>query len=57
MLEYCLRQERVKFHKLKYGVDPPNQENDLSDELNEFNLELEDNMNTDGPNGVNWKQV
>ncbi|KAJ6222160.1 hypothetical protein RDWZM_000705 [Blomia tropicalis] len=56
MLEYCLRQERVKFHKLKYGVDPPNQENDLSDELNEFNLELEDNMNTDGPNGVNWKQ-
>lgn len=23
MLEYCLRQERAKYHKLKYGVDAP----------------------------------
>lgn len=23
MLEYALRQERVKFHRLKYGTDPP----------------------------------
>lgn len=24
MLEYALKQERVKFHRLKYGCDPPN---------------------------------
>lgn len=23
MLEYALKQERAKFHRLKYGVDPP----------------------------------
>lgn len=23
MLEYALRQERIKFHRLKYGCDPP----------------------------------
>lgn len=23
MLEYALRQERVKFHRLKFGCDPP----------------------------------
>uniref|UniRef100_A0A336KGC5 CSON006515 protein n=1 Tax=Culicoides sonorensis TaxID=179676 RepID=A0A336KGC5_CULSO len=28
MLEYALKQERVKFHRLKYGCDPPNA-NDL----------------------------
>lgn len=28
MLEYALRQERVKFYRLKYGTDPP-QMNDL----------------------------
>lgn len=24
MLEYALKQERIKFHRLKYGCDPPN---------------------------------
>lgn len=23
MLEYCLKMERAKYHKLKYGIDPP----------------------------------
>jgi striatin 1/3/4 len=23
MLEYALRQERIKFHRLKFGCDPP----------------------------------
>lgn len=27
MLEYCLRQERAKYHKLKYGVDAPTLDN------------------------------
>jgi len=56
MLEYCLKQERAKSHKLKFGVDPPNYANS-PDEINEFNLELEDNMNADGQSSVNWKQV
>lgn len=58
MLEYCLRQERVKFHKLKFGVDPPsygNSPDDLNDEFN--SLELDENMNADGQNSVNWKMV
>lgn len=55
MLEYCLRQERAKFHKLKFGVDPPNgnSPDDLNDEFS--NLELDENMNADGQNSVNWK--
>lgn len=24
MLEYALKQERARFHRLKYGCDPPN---------------------------------
>lgn len=56
MLEYCLRQERAKYHKLKYGVEPANYPN-TPDELNEFNFDLEDNLNADGQNSVNWKQV
>lgn len=56
MLEFCLRQERTNYHKLKYGVDPPN-DNNPQDDLNEFNLDIEQNMNIDGQNSVNWKQV
>lgn len=26
MLEYALKQERIKFHRLKYGCDPPTNE-------------------------------
>lgn len=29
MLEYALKQERVKFHRLKYGCDPPNSTTDM----------------------------
>lgn len=58
MLEYCLRQERAKFHKLKFGVDPPNYGNSPDDLNDEFNsLELDENMNADGQNSVNWKMV
>ena len=56
MLEYCLRQERAKYHKLKYGVEPPNYANS-PDELNELNLELDENMNSDGQDSLNWKKV
>ena len=55
MLEYCLRQERANYHKLKYGVDPPSYNKNSPDELNEFNLDLEDNA--DEQNTLNWKQV
>lgn len=56
MLEYCLRQERAKYHKLKYGVDPPNLTNS-PEEVNDLNFELEENLNSENPNTVNWKQV
>lgn len=41
MLEYCLRMERAKYHKLKHGSDPPpleshlNQTNDGEDKTNQ----------------------
>lgn len=56
MLEYCLRQERAKYHKLKYGVEPANYATS-PDELNEFNLELDENMNSEGQDSVNWKKA
>lgn len=30
MLEFALKQERIKFHRLKYGCDPPTLENTKS---------------------------
>ncbi|KAI1287421.1 Striatin-3 [Halotydeus destructor] len=58
MLEYCLRQERAKFHKLKYGEDMPPTLGQ-TEELNQFNNDplLEDSLlngDTTG-SGVNWK--
>lgn len=63
MLEYCLKQERAKYHKLKYGTDPPDHNNDTTDELNDLNFELDENVNNnnnknDGDQkNLNWKQV
>ena len=69
MLEYCLRQERAKYHKLKFGVDPPNynelQGKDDKDNVN--SLEDSIDINESHPNqandnnmsiqsSVNWKQ-
>ncbi|KAH9529776.1 hypothetical protein DERF_003643 [Dermatophagoides farinae] len=62
MLEYCLKQERAKYHKLKYGTDPPDHNNDTTDELNDLNFELDENVNNnnnknDGDQkNLNWKQ-
>jgi hypothetical protein len=58
MLEYCLRQERAKYHKLKFGVDPPNM-GAPQDELKELNSDLEESLMSDsgGQTAVNWKQV
>jgi len=58
MLEYCLRQERAKYHKLKFGCDPPNM-GAPQDELKELNSDLEESLMSDsgGQTAVNWKQV
>lgn len=54
MLEYCLRAERAKYHKLKYGVEPPPlhvQEDD------EFKNELSnENTNPEITTNTNWKK-
>jgi len=60
MLEFCLRQERAKYHKLKYGVDPPASQGYDDSNVNEdtFNEDpLINNNNIDSADsGVNWKQ-
>lgn len=47
MLEYCLRAERAKYHKLKYGVEPPplhvEDEEFKAEQLNENNAEITTN--------------
>lgn len=58
MLEYCLRQERAKYHKLKFGVDPPNL-GPPTDDLKELNCDLEESLmsgDSGTQSGVNWKQ-
>lgn len=54
MLEFCLKQERAKFHKFKFGVDPPEQ-NESPEEVNDINFELDENLNN--LDQKNWKQV
>ncbi|RWS31975.1 striatin-3-like isoform X2, partial [Leptotrombidium deliense] len=59
MLEYCLRQERAKYHKLKYGVDPPQLGGEDTQQFNNDPL-LEESVNGDVGQGstsgaVNWK--
>ncbi|XP_027201076.2 connector of kinase to AP-1 [Dermatophagoides pteronyssinus] len=67
MLEYCLKQERTKFHKLKYGTEPTDHINDTTaDELNDLQFELDDNINNNNNNNnantdgdqknLSWKQ-
>lgn len=70
MLEYCLRQERAKYHKLKFGVDPPNYNelqqgkddkdnvNSLEDsiDINESHLNQANDNNMSIQSSVNWKQ-
>lgn len=53
MLEYCLRQERAKYHLLKHGVDPPDHQS-TTDDSSEFNFSPD---NVDEQNNVDWKQV
>lgn len=55
MLEYCLRKEREEYHKLKYGVDPPDQK-ETDEELNVLNFGIDKNNANEG-DIVNWKQV
>ena len=52
MLEYCLRAERSKYHKLKYGVEPPplHVDDEFKDENQNENLNPEITTNT------NWKK-
>ncbi|CAG0880479.1 unnamed protein product [Cyprideis torosa] len=56
MLEYALKQERAKFHKLKYGVDlpggtkPPPEESIAGDGFSEDFLLSTNNLN------VSWRQ-
>lgn len=57
MLEYALKQERSKYHKLKYGTDleqgaitPPNFDKDSKEEQN-----IQESLHNANSNG-NWKQ-
>lgn len=49
MLELALKQERIKYHKLKFGVDPPNlnqsSSNSSSADTNIKNPSLNNNTN------------
>lgn len=56
MLEFCLREERAKYHTLKYGVEPPDHK-EAEEELNVLNFGIDKNNATEGDNLVNWKQV
>ena len=65
MLEYCLKQERIKFHRLKFGTDPPGFTSEAADEdMNDVNdadplagLMSNNNNNNldDATAGLNWK--
>lgn len=46
MLEYCLRMERAKYHKLKHGTDPPIQGEDLQKSQNEDSFMNSSNNNS-----------
>lgn len=54
MLEYCLKQERAKYHKLKYGVDPTTQI-DSPNDSKDINFELDENVDAEQKNNE-WKQ-
>ncbi|UXI20437.1 glutamate receptor [Sarcoptes scabiei] len=54
MLEYCLKQERAKYHKLKYGVDPTTQ-TDSPNDSKDINFELDENVDAEQKNNE-WKQ-
>lgn len=66
MLEYCLKQERIKFHRLKFGTDPPgmettdadqvdNQDNEADNPLAGLVLSNNNNNLDDSTAGLNWK--
>ncbi|XP_015793205.1 striatin isoform X1 [Tetranychus urticae] len=67
MLEYCLRQERAKYHKLKYGVDAPTLDNFSDESKGTGNNDTADGDTSGGggancdsvleadADGVNWK--
>lgn len=52
MLEYCLRAERAKYHKLKYGVEPP----PLHIEDDEFKNEPLNDQNAEITTNTSWKK-
>jgi striatin 1/3/4 len=58
MLEYALKQERVKFHRLKYGYDPPM--NDMKAPVDETEIMNEVAPDPEVPfssvSNITWKQ-
>lgn len=60
MLEYALKQERVKFHRLKYGCDPPNSAADLKPPSDEGTIASELAPDADVPfstvSNITWRQ-
>lgn len=53
MLEYCLRAERAKYHKLKYGVEPPPLHIEDGDE---FKAEQLNEQNAEITTNTSWKK-
>ncbi|KAK4337379.1 hypothetical protein RND71_044094 [Anisodus tanguticus] len=54
MLEHCLRAERAKYHKLKYGIEPPQlhvEDEELKNECANENNSMPEITNT-----ANWKK-
>ncbi|XP_055847584.1 striatin-3 isoform X2 [Episyrphus balteatus] len=60
MLEYALRQERVKFHRLKYGTDPPQLMNELKPPTDETGIGNEVAPDSEVPyssvSNTTWRQ-
>lgn len=50
MLEYCLRMERAKFHKLKHGTDPPSSETQQTSSEDQQKVESDEDFATGNNN-------
>lgn len=58
MLEYALKQERAKFHKLKYGVDL--QQGDMKPPVDDPSLNVDSQLDSETPytsvSNATWRQ-
>lgn len=65
MLEYALKQERAKFHRLKYGCDPPTMNSDdlkppgsedMQQQIEKAALEAEQPFSSSVVSNMTWRQ-